>query len=154
MILVTLGTQIQSFARLLEYIENSSINEEIIVQAGKTKFESQRMKMLEYIEYDEMEKLIDNASMIVTHGGTGSIVMALKKNKQIIACARKQKYGEHVDDHQEQIVDLFAEIGHILKLDENVLFDDLYETAKTFEPKEFVSNNKKFLEKLKECIDE
>ena len=45
MILVTLGTQKQQFTRLLEYIENSNIKEEIIVQAGFTKFNSKKMKI-------------------------------------------------------------------------------------------------------------
>ena len=46
MILVTLGTQKQDFSRLLQYIEDSKIKDEIIVQAGYTKFKSEKMKML------------------------------------------------------------------------------------------------------------
>ena len=48
MILVTLGTQKQQFTRLLEYIEKSNINDEIIVQAGFTKFESKKMKIFDF----------------------------------------------------------------------------------------------------------
>lgn len=42
MILVTLGTQKQSFKRLLDYIENSNLKEEIIVQAGYTQYSSKK----------------------------------------------------------------------------------------------------------------
>ena len=42
MILVTLGTQKQDFSRLLKYIEESNIKDEIIVQAGYTKFKSKK----------------------------------------------------------------------------------------------------------------
>ena len=108
MILVTLGTQKQSFKRLLEKIENSKVEGEIIVQAGYTEFNSKKMKIIDFINYAEMEKLVDKADLIITHGGTGSILGPLKKNKKVIACARLAKYGEHVDNHQEELVSIFA----------------------------------------------
>ena len=82
MILVTLGTQKQSFTRLLNLIEKANIKDEIIVQAGHTKYESKKMKILDFIDYQEMEKLIEKADLIITHGGTGSIVTPLKKEKK------------------------------------------------------------------------
>ena len=51
MILVKLGTQHQDFKRLLDYIENSNINDEIIVQAGHTKYESKKMKIFDFQTY-------------------------------------------------------------------------------------------------------
>ena len=125
MILVTLGTQKQSFNRLLDMIEKSNINDKIIVQAGYTKYKSKKMKILDFVDYQEMDKLIKQADLIITHGGTGSIVTAIKQGKKVIACPRLKKYGEHVDDHQKQIVDIFSEVGYILKLDENDDLDEL-----------------------------
>ena len=107
MTLVTLGTQHQEFTRLLDYIEKSDLKGEIIVQAGYTKYESKRMKIFDFISYDEMEKYIDKSDLVITHAGTGSIVMPLKKDKKVIACARLSKFGEHVDDHQVELVDVF-----------------------------------------------
>ena len=49
MILVTLGTQDKSFERLLkidELIDKQVIKEEVIVQAGHTKYESNNMEIL------------------------------------------------------------------------------------------------------------
>ena len=50
MILVMLGTQKNSFKRLLEEIEkcleNKIINEEVIVQAGGTKYNSNKMVVI------------------------------------------------------------------------------------------------------------
>ena len=135
MILVTLGTQKQQFTRLLEYIENSNIKEEIIVQAGFTKFISNKMKIFDFIDYDEMNKYIDKADLIITHAGTGSIVSALKKDKKIVACARLSKYLEHVDNHQEEILDVFYEEGYILKIDDNLDLDEVVKESKKFNPK-------------------
>lgn len=153
MILVTLGTQQQQFTRLLDYIENSKIKDEIIVQAGHTKYNSKKMKIFDFIDYDRMDEYVEKADLIITHGGTGSITGPLKKGKVVIACARKSEFGEHVDDHQEQIVDIFSEEGYILKLDENIKLSDLIKKCKTFTPKKFVSNTSKFVKKLENEIN-
>ena len=153
MILVTLGTQKESFKRLLQYIEDSKINEEIIVQAGYTKFNSNKMKLFDFISYEEMEKYVDKCDLVITHAGTGSIVGPLKKDKKVIACARLSKYGEHVDDHQLQLVEVFKEAGYILELNEDIKLDNLYKNIKNFKPKKFVSNKENFIKKLKEEID-
>ena len=152
MILVTLGTQKQDFTRVLDAIEKSSINDEIIVQAGHTKYESKKMQVFDFISYDEMEKLVDRADYIITHGGTGSIVEPLKKGKKIIACARLQKYGEHVDNHQEELVSIFSEQGYILELKDGENLDEVMEVAKTFEPNKYESNTENFIQKLKKEI--
>lgn len=152
MILVTLGTQKQDFRRVLDAIENSSIEDEIIVQAGHTKYESKKMQVFDFISYDEMEKLVDRADYIITHGGTGSIVEPLKKGKKIIACARLQKYGEHVDNHQEELVSIFSDQGYILELKDGQDLDEAMEIAKTFTPNKYESNTENFIQKLKEAI--
>ena len=153
MILVTLGTQKQQFTRLLEYIENSNIKDTIIVQAGYTKFNSKKMKIFDFINYNEMNEYIEKADLIITHSGTGSIVSALKKNKKVIACARLSKYLEHVDNHQEEILDVFYQEGYILKIDEELNLDDVFKKSKSFKPKKFISNTENFIEKLEEEIN-
>ena len=153
MILVTLGTQKENFKRLLDYIENSHIKEKIVVQAGYTKYESKKMKLFDFITYEEMQKLIDEASLVITHGGTGSILMPLKAGKKVIAVPRLAKYLEHVDDHQCQIVDVFSESGYILACNDGDNLYDVYQKSLKFKPKKYVSNTKKFIENLKKEID-
>lgn len=152
MILVTLGTQKQSFARLLDAVDKADINEEIVVQAGYTKYENKKMKIFDFISYEEMDKLVDSANIIITHGGTGSIVGPLKKNKKIIAAARLSKYGEHVDDHQIQIVDMFADVGYIMKYEDGDNLKKIIEEIKSKKMLKFKSNNKCFIKKLSEEI--
>ena len=153
MILVTLGTQKQSFERLLKYVENASIDSEVIVQKGKTEYVSNKMKVFNFITYDEMSKYIDKADVIITHGGTGSVIGPLRKGKKIIACARLSKYDEHVDDHQTELVSVFASKGYILELNEDNDLTELLEEAKGFKPKKFKSNSEDFLKKLREEIE-
>jgi len=153
MILVTLGTQKQSFDRLLNYIEEANINDKIIVQAGHTKFKSKKMEIFNFIDYEKMNKLIEDADIVITHGGTGSIVGPLKKGKIVIACARKKEYGEHVDNHQEQIVDVLSKEGYILSLDENNKLDNILKKIKNINLKKFESNANNFIKKLSELVD-
>lgn len=154
MILVTLGTQKQKFYRLLEAVEKLNTNEEIVVQAGgSADYKSDKMKIFDFISYDEMQKYIDKADLIITHGGTGSIIMPLQKGKKVIACPRLEKYEEHINDHQKEIVDVFALEGHILKFDDGDNLQDVYEKAKSFKPIPYKSNTENFIEKLIQTIE-
>jgi len=47
-----------------------------------------------------MGELIVNARIIITHGGPGSIILALSNGKVPIVVPRQRKFSEHVDDHQ------------------------------------------------------
>ncbi len=158
MILVTLGTQDKSFERLLRQIdkeiENGHIKEKVVVQAGYTKYESKNMEIFDLISADELDDLVDKASIIITHGGVGSILSAIKKGKIVIAAARLAKYKEHTNDHQKQIINEFSEKGYILELKDFDKLGKLLEKAKTFKPKKFVSNTKNMVDLIENYIEE
>ena len=104
MILVLLGTQNNEFIRLLKEIERNiecgNINEEVIVQSGFTKYKSNKMKIFDMISKEELKQYVKKANIVITHGGVGSIQMALQENKKVIAVPRKAQYSEHVNDHK------------------------------------------------------
>lgn len=142
MILVLLGTQNNSFHRLLEEIEknidNGNINDEVIVQAGFTKYKSNKMKIFGMTTNKKLEELVERADLIITHAGLGSIEMGLEKNKKIIAVPRLKKYGEHVNDHQIDLEKEFAKKGLIIGT--NAVSDLSYAIEKS---KKFVPNKYK-----------
>lgn len=119
MILVMLGTQNNSFRRLLEkiqeMIDKKVINEKVIVQAGRTKFESKDMEILGIVPEKKLKKIMEEADLIITHGGVGSIVTALKMHKKVIAVPRLSGFNEHVNDHQIEIVDTFDKQGLLIR---------------------------------------
>ncbi len=155
MILVTLGTQKQKFYRLLDAVEKLNTNEDIVVQAGgSADYKSDKMKIFDFISYDEMQKYIDEADLIITHGGTGSIIMPLQKNKKVIACPRLAKYEEHINDHQKEIVNVFALEGHILKYDDGDDLQEVYDKSKSFKPIPYKSNTENFIKNLVKIIEE
>ena len=69
MILVLLGTQNNSFHRLLEEIQKNidsgNIKEKVIVQKGYTKFESKDMTLYNQLPLEELNQLIDGADLIL-----------------------------------------------------------------------------------------
>lgn len=157
MILVLLGTQNNSFERLLkaiqELIDNETITEEVVVQAGCTKFTSRNMKIFDLIAKNELEELIDKANLIVTHGGVGSIMMGLQKDKKVIAVPRLKKYKEHVNDHQIQIVDNFHNSGYIVGINNMSDLEKEIVEITNFIPKKFESNTKNMIELIENYID-
>ncbi len=157
MIFVTLGTQDKPFERLLasieEQIEKENIIEEVVVQAGYTKYATEKMQVFDLVDREEFVRLVNECNILITHGGVGSILTGLKNNKKVIACPRLYKYGEHMNDHQMQIVSVFAKEGYLLEYQEN---DDLGEVLKRvadFSPKKFVSNTEKFVNMIEQFIE-
>lgn len=155
MILVTLGTQDKEFKRLLDIIEdaieNDIIKEEVVVQAGSTKYDSKNMKIFDVIPINEFDKLMKKCDILITHGGVGSIITGLKNNKKIIAMARLKIYKESANDHQLQIIDNFSKEGYLLKLDNNNLAEVLNE-AKHFKPQKFISNTDNMIKLISDYI--
>ncbi len=151
MIFVTLGTQDKKFRRLLDAVEKININEKIVAQIGSTEFESKKMEIHKFMTIDEFNKNMEDARIIITHAGVGTIILGLKLHKKMIVAAREKKYKEHVNDHQKQILNVFSQDGYILPLEN---FDDLEELIKKdFTPKEYISNNKNFIKKLDDEIN-
>ena len=157
MILVLLGTFKIGFTRPLTAIENAVINkkvqEEIIVQSGHTHFSSEYLKIVPFFEPAELDKLYDNATLIVTHAGTGSILKGVKKNKKVIVIPRLYKFNEHVDDHQLDILEEFAKANYILPWSENESFEDVLNKSKNFTPVPYKSSKEKLVSFLSDYID-
>lgn len=157
MILVLLGTQNNSFHRLLEEvqknIDNGIIQEEVIAQKGYTKFESKDMTLYDKIPTDEIKRLIDKADVVITHGGVGSIITSITKGKKVIAVPRLKKYKEHVNDHQLDIVHSFNEMGYIIGIDEVSELGKALKKVKNFQPKKYVQNTGNILKIVEDFID-
>lgn len=157
MILVMLGTQNNSFHRLLEEIDrlikDGQIKEEVVVQSGYTKYESTNMKIFDFISSDELEKLEQQADCIITHGGVGSIISSIEKDKKVIAVPRLKQYGEHVNDHQLDIVQSFDKLGYIIGITNVSELSDALHKIDIFQPKKYVQNTGRIISIVQDFID-
>lgn len=158
MILVTLGTQDKPFNRLLEAIEkeidNGNIKDKVVVQAGCTKFNTDKMEVFDLIPIEEFDNLMKKCDLLITHGGVGSIITGLKNDKKVIAVPRLAKYGEHINDHQKQIIEKFNEDGNIIGIEEMSELKDALKRVEKFKPKKYVSNTKNMIKLVEKLINE
>ena len=156
MILVVLGTQDKQFTRLLEAvdreIEKGVIKDRVVVQAGQTKYESKNMEIFDLVPAPEFNKLMDEADLIITHGGAGTILTGIKKGKKIIAAARLAQYKEHHNDHQKQIIGEFASRGYIMELRDFNKLGTMIQKMKNFKPKKFESNTQNMIKLIDDYI--
>lgn len=157
MTLVILGTQDKVFPRLLKAIEKQielgNLKGEVVVQAGSTKFESKYMKIFDLIPMKQFDELLSKSDLIITHGGVGTILSALRKDKKVIVVPRLAKYQEHENDHQLEIVDSFSKLGYILPCKDLNELSGVLEQVKKFKPKKYVSDNHKMLNLIEDYID-
>ena len=157
MILVTLGTQDKTFERLLKAIDKQikkgNIKDKVIVQAGTTKYESDDMEIFDFISMKKFDELLKEADLVITHGGVGSILGAIRKDKKVIAIPRLSKYKEHTNDHQKQIVKEFVDNKYILTCNDLSKINLAIEESKTFIPNKYKSSNAKMLKIIDDFIN-
>ena len=122
MIFVTLGSQKFQFDRLLaeldRLIETGIITQPVFAQTGYSTYTPRHFTAQAFLDREGFSEKMDQAALVITHAGTGAIIGAVKKGKKVIAVPRLSKYGEHVDDHQTQIVAQFNEMDLILGLED------------------------------------
>lgn len=105
MIFVTVGTHEQQFNRLVERIDEMKRDgvlgdEEVFVQTGFSTYEPKYCKWSKLIPHKELSRYMDEARIIITHGGPASFVMPLQMGKVPIVVPRRVQFDEHVNDHQ------------------------------------------------------
>jgi UDP-N-acetylglucosamine transferase subunit ALG13 len=104
MILATVGTHEDQFNRLLvelnRLVEVGAIKERVVVQSGYCDADAPAVECFDQLPFDELQSLMAEANVIITHGGPASIMQAMAHGKVPIVVPRQSKFGEHVDDHQ------------------------------------------------------
>ena len=158
MIFVTLGTQDKSFKRLLDAVQKEidlgNIKDEVVVQAGFTKYESKDMQIFDLLSKADFDNIMSQCDLLITHGGVGSIINGLKLGKRVIAVSRLAEYKEHINDHQKQIVNNFNSAGYIIGINDIKDFPEALKKANYFKPKKYKSNTRSFINNLEKIINE
>lgn len=161
MIFVTVGTHEQPFNRLLEYIDNMKrdgvITEDVIMQTGFSTYEPRYCKWSKLLSYKEMVKNVNDARIIITHGGPASFIMPLQIGKTPIVVPRQKQFGEHVNDHQIDFSKAVSQrMGTIIPIiDINQLQDTIlnYESIVDSMPSGMKSNNTEFNCRLESIVN-
>lgn len=135
MIFVTVGTHEQSFNRLIECVDSLKrdglITEEVIMQTGYSTYEPKYCKWQKLYPYQQMQKIVADARIVITHGGPSSFIMPLQIGKTPIVVPRRHEFNEHVNDHQFAFSKAVAErMGTIIVVEE---MERLAETIQNYD---------------------
>lgn len=158
MIFITLGSQKFQFNRLLiaidGLIENGVITDDVFAQTGYSDYAPRNYQFKQFLDREEFVDYEAKADVVIAHGGTGAIIGAIKKGKKVIAVPRLARYGEHVDDHQLQLIAQFRNQNLICGLDD---CDELENALKYIQKHKFVSytsNTKRIIDSIENYICE
>lgn len=156
MIFITLGSQKFQFNRLLkavdEQVANGRIKDQIFAQIGASDYKPQHYEYKDFLNRDEFADWQNKADIVITHGGTGAIIGAIKKGKKVIAVPRLAKYGEHVDDHQLQLISQFKELDLICVCQDCNMLCEAIEVVKNTEFASYQSNTDRIIESIEKYI--
>jgi UDP-N-acetylglucosamine transferase subunit ALG13 len=114
MILCLTGTNPYSFKRMVMNVDLQIANKySTIIQKGNTKYTPINAKYFEFVEKSKISELFKQSDLIITQGGYGSMIDAIKLNKKIIAVPRKINLGESLDD-QIELVQYFEKKNYVV----------------------------------------
>ena len=118
MIFVSVGTHEAPFDRLLEAVFALGLDEELVVQHGPSTVRDERAVASDYLSFDEVVDHVRNARAVVMHAGVGSVMISLANGKRPVVMARREQYGEHVDDHQVELARRLETNGLVTVVDD------------------------------------
>ena len=157
MIFITLGSQKFQFNRLLKeidrLIDEEIIKEEVFAQIGYSDYLPRNYEYKQFMDRDKFNDYIDQSDLVITHGGTGAIMGAIKEGKKVIAIPRLSKYGEHVDDHQLQIINEFEQMNLIIPCLNIEELGELYERRDQYILEEYHSHKENILNSIEGYLD-
>ncbi|MFX0135264.1 MAG: hypothetical protein ACFFDN_16590 [Candidatus Hodarchaeota archaeon] len=117
-IFVTVGNRLEPFVRILESVEmlvnKGIITEKVVLQAGNTKYESNRMEIFDWCDTKRIDDLIQHAKYVITQESAGIASKCLRFKKKFIEMPRDYAFGElpAQGDMKEDLQFKLEELGY------------------------------------------
>jgi UDP-N-acetylglucosamine transferase subunit ALG13 len=112
--------------------ERDVISDDVFIQTGYSSYKPLFCDYSPFIGFDEMLRRMAEAELVITHGGTGSIMLVLYSGKIPVVMPRQKKYNEHIDDHQVRFCEKMASKGKLLAAYEA---EDLERVIENYSPR-------------------
>ena len=109
MIFVTVGTAYK-FESLIKYMDELSLrlDEKIIIQTGRSEYVPIYCNYFTFAK--DLSNYIEEASLVISHGGAGTCYEILKLGKKLIGVENKNVH----DSHQWDLLNKLEEEGYII----------------------------------------
>jgi UDP-N-acetylglucosamine--N-acetylmuramyl-(pentapeptide) pyrophosphoryl-undecaprenol N-acetylglucosamine transferase len=121
LVFATVGA-VLPFDRLVKTVAEAktkgAIDGRVLVQVGEGGARPDSLECVETLPFDDLQALLKDASVVICHGGTGSLITALREGCHVIAMPRLFSLGEVYDDHQVEIVEAFVGRGLVQRADD------------------------------------
>jgi UDP-N-acetylglucosamine transferase subunit ALG13 len=120
MIFITVGTD-QPFDRMMKVVDawaRDNKRRDVFAQVGVGAWKPIYMDSVDFLEPPEYKRRFDEASLIISHAGMGTILSALLRGKPILVMPKLASLGEHRNEHQTATARRMMEMGRV-----NVAFD-------------------------------
>lgn len=117
-VLVTLGSERFPFQRALDAVATLPGSVRLALQTGTTPAPPEGGAGLRpWWPYAELASATDVADAVITHGGVGAMLLAMRSGHRPVVIPREARHGEHIDDHQVHLAKELAARGLIVLAD-------------------------------------
>lgn len=130
--------------KLEQLVDSGVLTDRVVAQTGYCTYLPANIECRRFFDKNEMEKNIKECSLLICHGGTGSIISGSRCGKKIIVVPRRKEYGEHVDDHQLEIAEAFLQGGHVLVAQDPDDLEQVIHQSEGWVPIPYRSNSDNF----------
>jgi beta-1,4-N-acetylglucosaminyltransferase len=160
LIFVTVGNATQAFRRLLDATDRAAGaglfgEESVFMQTGSDEsFHASHCQQERFIDMERFERMLATASLVVSHGGAGTLLQVLRAGKTPIVMPRLQRYREHVDDHQVELVTALANEGRVIPVFEADELAAAVNQARQRNPQARANSSPPILRLVAEAIEE
>lgn len=114
---LTVGTQFP-FDRLVAAVDRAIaenlVSEKVFGQIGQSGMRPRNLQWVHSLGTADFSARFRKSTAVISHAGIGTISMALAQNKPLLVMPRRERYGEHVNDHQLDTARAFSEMGQVL----------------------------------------
>jgi UDP-N-acetylglucosamine transferase subunit ALG13 len=116
------------------------VDDQVYAQIGSSEYKPRNFEYVEFLQKNQFDSYVRNATGIISHAGMGVIMMALEYKKPLLVMPRCKKFGEVVNDHQAAVTEKFEELGCILVATDKDGLHRGIQKLKCFTPKPRLSN--------------
>ncbi|HEX5378158.1 MAG TPA: glycosyltransferase [Phenylobacterium sp.] len=157
LLFATVGA-ILPFDRLVGLVADAKargeIPEEVLIQTGVGGVKPDGIETVETLPFDGMQDILRDAEIVVCHGGTGSLITALRQGCRVVAVPRLFEKGEVYDDHQEEITSAFAARGMLAVAKTPEEFSEALRTVRNRPPVPATSDPAELIAHLNTLMDD
>ncbi len=160
MIFVTVGTHEQQFNRLIKCVDDlkkdKKIVEDVFIQSGYSTYKPHYCEWSNIITYTEMKEKMEQARIVISHGGPASFIMPVQLGKIPVVVPRQFEFHEHINNHQLEFTKAVAKrMGIIIPvIDINKLGTIIvnYDVIVSSMTNSTINNNKRFCEEFNKIV--